>query len=104
RDRGIRITDPKTGKPTLSHKHYDRAHVPGAVRDDWAEFKRVREIGAVANKVTEIGGLLAASSDGRLHPSIRGLGAHTGRMSVGSPALQNLPEDLRPLLLADPGH
>ena len=47
-----------------------------------------------------------ADSDGIIHPSIRQLGARTGRMSVASPSLQNLPrnEEVRSCFVAREGH
>jgi len=98
--RGIRITD-MDGKPTLSAKHYGRAQVPDEARADWDVFVDIRTVATTANKLGEIAGLM--DSSGRLYPEIRAIGAHTGRQSIGRPALQNLPERLRPLLLADEG-
>ena len=99
RTRGIRIAN-RDGSPTLSHKAYDTAYVPERSADDWAAFKAAREVAQTANKLNE---LAALAVDGRVHPSIRGIGAHTGRMSIGKPALQNLPASLRSLLMAEPG-
>lgn len=50
--------------------------------------------------------LMAARGDGRVHPSIRTLGARTGRMSISDPPLQQLPRigDVRSCLRADEGH
>lgn len=101
RSRGIRITD-QDGKDTLSHKRYDAAYVPAEAADDWADFRRVREVSQTANKLNELARLV--DSNDRIYPSIRGIGAHTGRMSIAKPALQNLPADLRSLLMAEPGY
>jgi len=46
-------------------------------------------------------------SNNRLHPSIRGLAARTGRMSISNPPLQQLPSGdwkIRRCLVADPGN
>jgi len=98
-ERGIEITD-RYGKPTLSWKAFPFAEVPESAQEDWREFVAAREVGRNANKLNEIDGALRSD---RVYPSIRGLGAKTGRMAMSRPALQNLPEKLRPLLLADPG-
>ncbi|GAB2742551.1 DNA polymerase [Sinomonas soli] len=98
--RGIRIRD-RDGKPTLSHKAFERAFVPSAAQDDWAAFTELRSAAGTANKLGELRTSLEA---GRIHPTIKGIGANTGRMSISKPAIQNLQADLRPLLLAEPGH
>ncbi len=98
--RGIHVMDPG-GKPTLSHKAYGRVTPSPAAAADWKMFVELREAASVANKVTEIVGALSRA--GRLHPTIHGIGAVTGRTSITGPALQNLPARLRPLFLAEPG-
>jgi len=98
--RGIRITD-HDGKGTLAHRHCATASVPEDVVEDWKDFLRIRQVARTANKLNEIS-VLVGEGD-RLHPQIRAIGAHTGRMSIGKPALQNLTEGLRGLLLAEPG-
>ena len=47
-----------------------------------------------------------ADTDGRLHPSIRQLGAKTGRMSVAQPSLQNLTRgpEVRDAFIPSPGN
>lgn len=47
-----------------------------------------------------------ASAGGRLHPNINSLEAKTGRMSIDTPSLQNLPRGrvVRDAFLAAPGH
>lgn len=48
---------------------------------------------------------LFADSQGRVHPEIKTLAAHTGRMSIQRPALQTLKNGpLRGCFVADPGH
>lgn len=44
-----------------------------------------------------------ASSAGRIHPEVKLLGATTGRMSMGTPPLQQFPEPARGIVLADVG-
>jgi DNA polymerase-1 len=44
-----------------------------------------------------------SESDGRLHPYINSLKATTGRFSMNSPSLQNVPGSLRGYILAHPG-
>lgn len=44
-----------------------------------------------------------ASSAGRIHPDVKLLGATTGRMSIGTPPLQQFPEPARGIVLADEG-
>ncbi|HEX4391618.1 MAG TPA: DNA polymerase [Mycobacterium sp.] len=44
-----------------------------------------------------------ASSHGRIHPDVKLLGATTGRMSMGTPPLQQFPEPARGIVLADEG-
>lgn len=44
-----------------------------------------------------------ASSAGRVHPEVKLLGATTGRMSMGTPPLQQFPEPARGIVLADEG-
>lgn len=44
-----------------------------------------------------------ASSAGRIHPDVKLLGATTGRMSIGTPPLQQFPEPARGIVLADKG-
>jgi len=58
-------------------------------------------ISTYLNKFLEL-----ADSDGLLHPSIRQLGARTGRMSVATPSLQNLPrnEEVRSCFVPRQGH
>ena len=55
--------------------------------------------------------LMHAEADGRVHPSIRTMGARTHRMSVSQPPLQQIPRDplvegadTRGCLVADPGN
>lgn len=98
--RGIRVQD-LDGKATLSHKYYKQAFVPSDAAGDWAEFKSVREVAQTASKLNE---LRERQVGGRIHPSIRSIGAITGRMSIGKPAIQNIPTGLRKLLLAEEGH
>jgi hypothetical protein len=98
--RGIRIQDPD-GKATLSHKHYKQAFVPKETVEDWADFKRIREVAQTASKLNE---LMERQVRGRIYPSIRAIGAVTGRMSIGKPAIQNVPTALRKLLLAEEDH
>lgn len=50
------------------------------------------------NKVVEL-----ASAAGRIHPDVKLLGATTGRMSIGTPPLQQFPEPARGIVLADEG-
>ncbi|WP_159619427.1 DNA polymerase [Arthrobacter zhaoguopingii] len=98
--RGIRVQD-REGKATLSHKHFGRAFVPKDADDDWRAFKQIREAAGTANKLNEIA---EKQVDGRIYPTIRGIGAQTGRMSISRPAIQNLQGSLRSLLVAEPGH
>ena len=98
RSRGILIVD-GGGKETLSHKCYDKAYIPPEAAEDWESFRRIREVSQTANKLNELARLV--DDDNRIYPSIHGIGAHTGRMSIGKPALQNLPAPLRGLLMAD---
>lgn len=100
RSRGIRIQD-LDGKPSLSHKHYKQAFVPQDASEDWADFKAIREVAQTASKVKE---LMERQVQGRIYPSIRAIGAITGRMSIGKPAIQNIPTALRKLLLAEENH
>ncbi|MGO4382618.1 DNA polymerase [Specibacter sp. RAF43] len=100
RSRGIRIQDPD-GKVTLSHKHYKQAFVPNDAAEDWADFKAIREVAQTASKLSE---LMERQVGGRIYPSIRAIGAVTGRMSIGKPAIQNIPTALRKLLLAEENH
>lgn len=44
-----------------------------------------------------------ASGIGRIHPDVKLLGATTGRMSMGTPPLQQFPEPARGIVLADEG-
>lgn len=97
--RGIQIQD-RDGKATLSHKHYDRAFVPEDAKEDWAFFAQLR---AASTTATKLGEMAKAERKGRIYPSIRGIGASTGRMSIAKPAIQNLTGGLRGLLLADTG-
>jgi DNA polymerase-1 len=99
--RGIVITD-LDGKPTLSHKHHSRVVVPPEAAADWSAFQEIRERSRTTSKLAELN--RRTGPTGRVYPRIRGIGAHTGRMSIGGPALQNLPGPLRGLLLAEPGH
>lgn len=48
----------------------------------------------------------AGDSDGarRLHPDLKPLGARTGRMTCSAPNAQNVPAELRPYVVAEPGH
>ncbi|WP_160664991.1 DNA polymerase [Pseudarthrobacter sp. ATCC 49987] len=61
----------------------------------------MRGIAQTASKLRE---LSEKQINGRIHPTIKGIGAHTGRMSIGKPAIQNIPTNLRRLLLAEEGH
>lgn len=99
RTRDIRITD-ADGEESLSHDHYDRVKVPDNARTDFDEFVRIRAATRDAGKLTE---LLRAQTDGAVTPRIDSYGAVTGRQAIRRPALHNLPEHLRPLLLAPEG-
>lgn len=44
-----------------------------------------------------------ASAAGRIHPDVKLLGATTGRMSIGTPPLQQFPGEARGIVLADSG-
>lgn len=98
--RGIRITD-ADGRATLAHEHYPLAVVPESSRADWDDFVDLRARARGSGKLTEMSTFMA---EGRVIPTIHGIGAITGRMSIGRPALQNMPAGLRGLLLADDGH
>ena len=99
--RGIVITD-AWGKPSLSNAFYGAATVPTDMTSDWLAFQEVRRAGSQAKKLKEIARL--TDSRGRVYPTIRSMGASTGRMTVVEPALQNIQPALRPLLKAEPGH
>ncbi len=91
------------GRASLSHKKFHLAEVPDHARDAWAAFCELRAASSPEGKLTEVAG---AVREGRVFPTIRAVGARTGRMSISGPALQNLPSrmhSLRPLLLADTG-
>lgn len=97
--RGIEITD-VDGDPSLSHKNYAHAVVPDDAQADFDEFVRVREASFDAGKLTEI---TKAQTNDLVFPHIDSYGAVTGRQAIRRPALQNLPEHLRPLMLAPEG-
>jgi DNA polymerase I-like protein with 3'-5' exonuclease and polymerase domains len=99
-DRGITIVD-QAGKPTHAHRSFAEAKVPPGAEADWALFLRAREISRTENKVRE---LSQSVISGRVWPEIHTIGAVTGRMSISDPALQNLPADVRRVLMADEGN
>jgi hypothetical protein len=99
-ERGIEVTD-ESGIPTLSHKRYSTALVPSAAAEDWAGFVDLREALQINNKLSELQRFSART--GSVHPRINANGAKTGRQSITTPALQNLPGGLRGLLVAKPG-
>lgn len=99
-ERGIVITD-ESGSATLSHKSFGTAVVPTAAAADWAGFVELREALQVSNKLSELQKFSART--GSVHPRINANGAKTGRQSITTPALQNLPGELRSLLVAKAG-
>lgn len=99
--RGIRIVHPVTKNDTLSHKFWDSATVPAGSQSDWEAFKSIRTTVRAHNTLTKISNALEAN--GRVYPRINAIGAITGRQSISSPAVQNLPGVSRRLLLADEG-
>lgn len=108
-DRGISIKD-RDGKETLSAKFYGRAVVPEEHREDWEEFRGLRDpehggIAAAANFLTGVRKNLAVAPDGtaRVHGKLKGLGTDTGRTASTDPNLQNVTPSMRPLFLAEPG-
>lgn len=97
--RGICVLDPD-GKPTLAHKFWGRAIVPPGAEDDWALFREARTAARSHNTLVR---LAKADRGGLIHPTIRAVGAKTGRMSSSGPGLQNVPAESRPVLSATPG-
>lgn len=97
---------PKTGRPTLSRKHWKRAVVPTESQAAWLEFQRVTTLGSALNKLKELDKASSPrcpSDDGRVRPRINPCQAKTGRMSVAKPGLQNLTPAARQLFLPDEG-
>lgn len=109
-ERGVefdRLT--KTGQPSL-----DKEALPGLL----ARYGDVPEVGdllrdtytlsTLSNLKTNLTNFLkAADASGRVHPNIKTLRAHTGRMSITAPAMQTLSKSdtrLRGAFLADPGY
>jgi len=100
-ERGIIIKNSK-GKETISAKDWEHAVIPEGSEEAWAEFKRIRSASSNVNKIGEL--LRHAGQEGRIYPAILANGAvQTGRMTASEPAVQNLPAELRPFLMADPG-
>ena len=104
---GIELTKrTKEGLPALDHETLTAACLAAGKPDNemylaWTDLHQTAKYeSAYVNPFLE-----AAAGDGRVHPSIRTLGARTGRMSISDPALQQLPRlgDVRSCLMADPG-
>jgi hypothetical protein len=86
---------------SISNKLWVEAVVPPDALDEWRDFRTVRDLDATSGKLTEI--RRNVLPDGRVHPRIDVHGAITGRTTISEPALQNLPDPLKPLLVADDG-
>ncbi|MGH3965949.1 MAG: DNA polymerase [Pseudonocardiaceae bacterium] len=88
---------------TPTGKHKATADVLEAMHHPLAQAfverkKLVKNDEDYLDKVVEL-----ASSAGRIHPDVKLLGATTGRMSIGTPPLQQFPEPARGIVLADNG-
>jgi DNA polymerase-1 len=81
--------DTKIMKDILTDKDRYISHRPDVeyILKQVFRYKRCsKRLSAYANQV-----LVSADVNGRIHPSIKSLGARTGRMSVSTPAFQQLP-------------
>ena len=96
---GLDLTD--AGRPSLAEDSRKRAIVPPEHRAEWGRLCAAIEAESQHSKLKELAKL--SERDGRVHPTINANAARTGRMSVADPALQNLAELSRPLLIADSG-
>lgn len=87
----------KTGRLSTQADHLQALEHPLA-RAYVRRKKLVKNDEDYLNKVVDL-----ASSAGRIHPQVNLLGATTGRMSMGTPPLQQFPEPARGIVLADEG-
>ena len=101
-DRGVVLTEttpsgaPRVDKVVLGHLDDELATVVMAGK------AAAKALATYVNPIIE-----AAMGDGRVHCRIRSLAARTGRQSISSPPLQQLPSGdhrVRTMLVADPGH
>jgi DNA polymerase-1 len=99
-------TSPKTGKPS-----YDKFVLADLGKRDDLVGELARKITAVRKarkfRSTYVAPMLTAlQRDGRLHPSMRAVGAITSRNSAANPPVQQLPKKdprVRPAICAPPG-
>lgn len=87
----------KTGRLSTAAKHLDEIDHPAV-----HAFKGYDDIRRLFTYL-ENSRLVAAYTDGKIHPSVNVLHARTGRMSYGGPALQQFTAAAREAILADPG-
>jgi DNA polymerase-1 len=107
-ERGARFTkvSEKTGKPSLDADVLEnlkrQGGEVGALATDVLAAKHAKHYGDYVR------GLKAqVGKDGRIHPSVRPMGAATARMSIADPPIQQYPRNdprIRGCLIADPGH
>lgn len=87
----------KTGRPSTQAKHLEAITHPAAVA-----FKAYDDTRRLFTYL-ENARLVAARTDGRIHPQVNVLKARTGRSSYGNPALQQYTAAARQTLMADEG-
>lgn len=87
----------KTGKLSTAAKHLEEVDHPAV--EAFTGYDDIRRLFTYM----ENSRLVAAYTDGKIHPSVNILHARTGRMSYGGPALQQFTGAARKVVLADPG-
>jgi DNA polymerase-1 len=87
----------KTNRPSTQGKHLEVIDHP-MVRA-FTGYDDIRRLFTYLENAR----LVAERTDGKIHPSVNILHARTGRMSYGSPALQQFTGDARHAILADEG-
>jgi DNA polymerase-1 len=87
----------KTGKWSTQAAHLEKLNHPLAT----AFVRRKKLVKNDEDYLAKVVDL--ASSHDRIHPQVNLLGATTGRMSMGSPPIQQFPKPARGIILADEG-
>lgn len=91
-------TTKKTGALSAKAEHLEKLSHPLVV--EHLKFLELRKVTGYLEKCEAM-----AMIDGRIHPQVKILGASaTGRMSYGSPELQQFPADARGIVVAEAGH
>ncbi len=98
---GVELELTDGGRSSLAEDSRKRAIVPPEHRAEWDRLCAAIEVESQRSKLDELTRL--SERDGRVRPTVNANAARTGRMSVADPALQNLAEASRPLLVADAG-